>query len=135
MASSRKVPHPAIAPSRPKTPTFTIGARIWSAITSVDSVRTILTQPEPQATNASLLWLYSSEIELISAGSSTKRRLKATMPSSLLGTNSRLSFGKVSENPSYLWLTSWPRSSEISNTSRRRYKIWPLTCNILNLFW
>ena len=135
MASSRQVLHPAIAPSRPGTPTFTIRARIWSAITSVDSVRIILTRPELQATNASLLRLHSSEIGLISAGSSTKRRLKATMPFSLLGTNSRPSFVKVLENPPHSWLTSAPRSSEIPNTSRRRYKIKPLTRNTLNPSW
>ena len=135
MASSRQVSHSAIAPSKPETSIFTIGAHIWSAITSVDGVRTILTHPEPQATNASTSWSHSSKIGLISAGSSTKCKLKLIMPFPLPGTNSRPSSGKVSENPPCSWLTSGSRSSRTPNTSKKKYKIGPFICNTLNPSW
>ena len=58
MASFKQVLHPAIAPIRLGTPVFTIGSCIWSAITSIDSVRIISIRPEPRDTNVSLLQSY-----------------------------------------------------------------------------
>ena len=99
---AKQTPPPKIEPLRPKTPTFTIKTRIWSAIISVNSVRIILTHLEPRATNATFLRSRFFEIGLTSAGSNTKLKLKARMLFFLLRTNLKFFFGKVLENLSYL---------------------------------
>lgn len=47
--------------------------------------------------------------------------------------NFRFFFGKISENLSFLLLLSQPKSSEIPNINKKKFKIRFFTCNILVL--
>lgn len=134
MASFKQNPHSRIGISRLKTSTCIIKAHRLSIITFVQSARIILTWPILQVINASFLWPCFFKIILISIANSTKLKLNTTIPSPLLETNLRLFSSRVLKNLLCLWSISEQRLSEISNISRRKYKIELFTCNTFNLF-
>lgn len=79
MASFKQTLQPTISLSKLETPTYTMSAHKWNAITFVNSVKIISTQLLPQAPNASFLQYCSSTIGSTSTSSSTKLKLNTTI--------------------------------------------------------
>lgn len=81
-----------------KTMTCTMLAPILSAITSVDSVKTILTWLVQRISNTPPLQPCFFEIGSTYAGNSSQHKLNTTIPFFLLETNSKLFSYKVTKN-------------------------------------
>lgn len=120
---------------KPITPTYIIKAHIWSVIISANSIRIILIQPVPWATNASLLQLCFSEIKSTSASNSTRFKLNRIKLLFLHRTNLRSSFDKILKNSLRLLTISEEKKKKTHNINKKKYKTRLLTYNTSNSSW